>query len=46
MKNVTQGFIDAQNKHALKYYREINMYRRYWAGSGYTWETEPVDLIG
>nr|BDD45350.1 hypothetical protein 26 [Elusimicrobiota bacterium] len=45
MKTVSQQFIDAQNKHSLKYYKQANMYRRYWSGSEYLWETTPIDLM-
>jgi hypothetical protein len=44
MKTVTQNFIDAQNSNAVTYFYTVTMFRRYWNGSAYVWESVGTDL--
>lgn len=44
MKSVTQSFLDAQNNNSIRYFFEVNMYRRSWNGSAYVYEVTGTDL--
>jgi hypothetical protein len=46
MKTATTEFLNLQAKHNLQYYKEINLYSRYWdpGTTSYKWDTTPVEL--
>lgn len=46
MKVVNQEFLDLQAKNHIKYYREINLYRRSWdiGTEQYIYEETPIDI--
>jgi len=44
MKSVSNDFLNVQNKHGIKYFYEIYLYRRYWNGSSYIWEESGTNL--
>ena len=46
MKTVSTEFRNLQTKHNLRYYKEINLYRRYWdpGTTSYKWDITPIEL--